>query len=130
VLHSPYAWTPLIRNAHARIYTHGIAVGQYQVLCWCQCPTAFDAVSTYWNVHLPLNTQVNVPSKNYNERVHTVLDSGSVLTYMEDEALADLHRELRTYCQQGANPACENATKGSTGYKVIGTSDCPFVCVR
>ncbi len=59
-----------------------------------------------------------MPPANYNDRVHTVLDSGSVLTYMEDTALAKLHDILTSKCQQGHNPKCENATKGSTGFPV------------
>ena len=74
----------------------------------------FDFDLNFFNMGL----QIMVSPSNYNDRVHTVLDSGSVLTYMEDTALEIVHNELKQQCQQGNNPVCENATAGSQGYPV------------
>ncbi len=53
-----YAWTPIIDDAHARIYTHGVAVGQFQVRRFCLLslapPTRAGVIHGVWLiVHWP-----------------------------------------------------------------------------
>ena len=89
---------------------------------WCvhlpNLQPALDFHSSSLTIYVGVCSQVDVPPSNYNDRVHTVLDSGSVLTYMEDVALGKLHEHLQSHCQQGANPVCEGAKVGSEGFSV------------